>query len=94
MMKQISVSIPLVIYFLLCLYFNYFKIFSYLMIVLAVHEIGHIFFIKIFKGKINKISFGIFGGVINYSIFNKRIFPTIFINLGRNNRKYMFSNIY
>lgn len=86
MIKRIKISGLLIAYFLLCVYFNYFTIFVALCCSLFVHEAGHIVFIKIFKGKIKDISISIFGGKINFSVFNKRLFPTLLINFGRNFR--------
>lgn len=94
MIKQIKFSKLLIFYMILCLYFNYFKTLSYLFVVLFVHEIFHIIFIKYFNGKILKINFSIFGGVIKFTKFDKRIFPTFLINFSRNNRKYMLGNIW
>ena len=47
---------------LLCGYFNYLLIIS---LILIIHDLGHIVFLKLFKIKINNITILPFGSIIN-----------------------------
>ena len=82
MIKQIKVNPLVFIYLLICLYFQNLGYYLLFFICLIIHELGHIFFIVLNKGMINKIYFNVFGGVIDYKIKNEN--NKIWISLGRN----------
>ncbi len=83
LMKLISLDIStILIYFLLCLGGSYKQvILSFLIII--IHEIGHIFFLKIFKVSIDKITIYPFGGLITtHKLINYPPLKELLISLG------------
>ena len=50
--------------------------------VLMIHEIGHLFFIILFKNSVSNIIIYPFGGVINYELKNDFIYKDLLITLG------------
>ena len=83
MKKRIKISPFLLIYFLLCLYFNNIVYYLTFLFSLLIHELGHIFFILLYNGKIKEFSLNIFGGVIKYNVYKDK--GKLLISLGRNN---------
>ena len=70
----------IILSFLLCGYFNYFLIIS---IIIIVHDLGHLIFMKLFKIKIYNITIMPFGSIINTNIkYNISSNKLLLISLG------------
>ena len=64
---------------LLCGYFNYLLIIS---LILIIHDLGHIVFLKLFKIKINNITILPFGSIINSDLkLNTESYKTFIISI-------------
>lgn len=73
--KLIKINISTYVICILLIFSGYKRYLIYLLLPLLVHEIGHIYFIKIFKEKLTKIEIFPFGGLIE---INKKInYPVI-----------------
>ena len=75
--KKVDISLITYFYILLLLFSGYKRILLRVSVIFIVHELGHIFFAKLFGIKINKIKIYPFGGIID---FNKRINVSLFID--------------
>ena len=73
--KKIKINLSTYVLIFLLLFSGYKKYLLYLLIVIIVHELGHVFFIKLFNLKILNIEIYPFGGIIR---INKNInYPPI-----------------
>lgn len=66
----------------------------YLMIFISIilHEAGHIFWVILFKGKVDEILFTPIGGVIKIQLNNKNNkLKNLLIDMGRNYYKYSYN---
>lgn len=53
--------------------------------IIILHELGHIFFIKLFNGKIEKISLTLLGGIVKTKLdTSTKRWQKFLINMGRN----------
>lgn len=53
--------------------------------IIILHELGHIFFIKLFNGKIEKISITLLGGIVKTKLdASTKKWQKFLINIGRN----------
>lgn len=82
-MPKVKVHLSLVLYSFVCLFSGFIKDFSIIILILLFHELGHIIFIKAFKGKINCINLSLIGVLMDIETKNKSLFPTLLINFGR-----------
>ena len=68
--KKIKISYYTYLFFLIGFFCGYLKNLLIIFIICFIHELGHAFFIKLFKYEIVKIEILPFGG---YTLINKRI---------------------
>lgn len=81
-MKKIKIHYTFLILFILSIFLGLFKEFVCIILVLTIHEIGHLFFLKIFKYDVSLITIYPFGGVIKYKEKNDYNYRIILITLG------------
>ena len=86
-MKNIKVkckiNITTYIFFLISFLCGYFKNILFIFCIVFIHEMGHVFLIKIFKYKIVKVEFYPFGGITEVDKpINSSINKELFISLG------------
>jgi stage IV sporulation protein FB len=81
--KIIKINIITYLYILLIIFSGYYKYLLYFSLVFIVHELGHIFFCKLFRVKILKIDIYPFGGIIKLNKkLNINIYKDFFIASG------------
>ena len=80
---KIKVHFSLIIYFVICLYVGFLKDFLIIFSILLFHELGHIFWIIIFNGKIKKITISLIGGLMDIELPNLKLLPKYLILCGR-----------
>ena len=82
-MKIIKFDISFYLILILSFLCGYFKNIIILYLIIIVHELGHIFFIKIFNKEIISIKIYAFGGISKYNgLVNHNIFSELLISLG------------
>lgn len=82
-LNKININIFTYIYFLICIFSGYIKNILIIFIIIFIHELGHILFIKLFKYKIINIDIYPFGGYIKIDkMINTSINKDILITLG------------
>ncbi len=82
-MKIIKFDISFYIVLLLSFLCGYFKSILILYLIIIIHELGHIFFIRLFSKEIISIKIYAFGGISKYnSMVNHNIFSELLISLG------------
>lgn len=82
-MPKIKIHYSLLIYIILCTFTGFFKDFIIIFGILMFHELGHIMMIKLFKGKIKKITLSIIGGLMDIELTNNKIIPNLLISFAR-----------
>lgn len=82
-MPKVKVHFSLVLYTFICLFTGFIKDFSIIILILLFHELGHIIFIKVFKGKIKCINLSLIGGLMDIETENKSLIQALLINFGR-----------
>lgn len=75
---KIKIHFSLIAFFILSILFNNFKSFIIIYLVIILHELGHIVFIKIKKGKVFEISFSALGASMKTNCLNSQL-----VNFGR-----------
>ena len=68
--KKLKISYFLILLFVLCGFTGELKTFLRILLFLLLHEGGHIFFIKLFKGDIKMISLNLVGGLMDVNLDN------------------------
>ena len=82
-MKIIKFDISFYLILILSFLCGYFKSILILYLIIIIHELGHIFFIKLFNKDIISIKLYAFGGISKYnSLVNHNIFSELLISLG------------
>lgn len=81
-MKRFSVHYTFVLILILAFFVGLIKEIALILFVLLLHELGHLFFILIFKYKIEKITIYPFGGVIKFCNKNDFLYKNYLIILG------------
>ena len=78
----ISINPFFYICFLICIITGYIKYFTYIMIIIIIHELGHILCSKLFKWKIDKIILLPFGGLILYNdLIDKKLYEELLVTI-------------
>ena len=65
------------------LFAGFLKDFLLIMSILAFHELGHIIWILIFRGRINKLSISLIGGLMNIELPTNKLLTNLFVICGR-----------
>lgn len=81
-MKKFSIHYSFFLLILMGILIGLIKEISQMIMVILIHEIGHLVFIKLFKFKLEKINIYPFGGVINYNMKNDFLYKSFFITIG------------
>lgn len=85
-LPKVKVSLILLLVIIIAGYAGFLSEMLLMVLTISLHEIGHIFWIRLFKGKVNEIELGFFGGNINVNIDkNLGYFCKTLINLGGSN---------
>ena len=89
-MKYLKCDISLLLILFINLFTGFFKEILLIYLIILFHELGHIFFILLFKKKINYIKISIFGIYVKTdSLKNLNKIKKTLINLGRNYYKHI-----
>lgn len=88
-----------ILYFLLCLIFNQTTMFLIIISTILLHELGHLFIIKLFKGNVKKIRLSLVGGIIdvdlNHNFYSKKYYISNFlIAMGRNRYEWNYNTCF
>lgn len=81
-MKKYNIHFSFIILLVASLMLGLFKNMVLILICFAIHELGHLFFIKIFKYRFSNFSLYPYGGVISYQEKNDFLFKEIFVTSG------------
>lgn len=87
--NKIKIKYSFVLILLVNLLTNNFLSFLIAFVSFLLHELGHIFFIKLLKGKILSIEINAFGGIIKTNLENSYL-----VNMGRNISKCLDNSFY
>lgn len=82
-LKKVKIDCTTYLLIILALFAGYIKNISLILLIVLIHEIGHVFFFILFKIKIQKITIFPFGGVtyVNKKL-HERIYKDVLISLG------------
>ena len=81
-MKKIKIHFLFLVLLLFAFMIGLVKEMFFILICFTIHELGHYFFINLFKYKVSNITIYPFGGIINYQEKNDFIYKTILIMCG------------
>ena len=94
-MKYLKIDYGLLLVLFLNLFTGFFKEIIFIYFIILLHEFGHIFFMLIFKKKINYINISIFGLYVKTEDFkNLNNIKKTLINIGRNYYKYFNNSLF
>lgn len=84
-MPRIKINSFVIVILILMGFMGYMKEILLIYGTIILHELGHIFFIKLFEGKIEAISISPFGAIVKTRLHDStQRWQKFFINMGRN----------
>ncbi len=80
---KIKIHYTLYLFFIISYFCDFFFEMFFMFLILLLHELGHLIFLKKYKREIKSITFYVFGGVIKHSTnINSNLKEEFFINFG------------
>ncbi len=84
-MPKLKIHYSLIVYFIICLYAGFLKDFLIIFSILIFHELGHMFWIYFWNGKVTKLSLSMIGGLMEVRLPKLKLLPNCLIICGRPN---------
>ena len=87
-LPMIKFNYTLIIYLVISMFTGFILEASLILLILFLHELGHIITIYLFNGKVNKLTISLVGGLMDVSLNNNRFLPNLLVHLARCNCKF------
>lgn len=88
MKKLININVILWIYLGVCLYLGFIRQIILLLVIILLHELGHIFFVILFHGKVKQIELSLIGGIIDIETSKFSFLQEFLVNIGRHRLQF------
>lgn len=80
---KIKIHYTLIVYLVIALFTGFILEASLILIILLLHELGHIIMIYLYKGNIKQITLSLVGGLMDIELHNNKILPNLLVHSAR-----------